>query len=328
MNIRYSKIDQDFDYSQDGFKKYVQNVQVSSVDKTDFDGLLSLCIDARLAVTQIYDTFKSKEPISTAGNAFFPEIKSLSNFTDNNVVVTHGIHPKSNVSNEPKCGGHIISFSEDENNIYQNLIESLKPYVKHTFTNYDPFLSTENLAEVWHASEARFYDHSTGWLYDVNDLYNKHLGVTPSIFHEGLDPVIGQDPNLIVINTLGKPYFTISRGHEAHEIGGVVEIFYPNAELTDAIIESLIFCLQAHYQSKSSQSTHSDDLENGQFENSDTLLLLANSMEDLQTIAKSMISVKNAYHKKYIEGYFIDPKDLILGMIPEIDNKLFEITAK
>ena len=78
MSIRLTKIDKDAPYEQDGFNRYVKDVDVAEVDRGNFDGMLSLCIDARLAVTQIYNHFKTKEPVSTAGNALFSEIKSLS----------------------------------------------------------------------------------------------------------------------------------------------------------------------------------------------------------------------------------------------------------
>ena len=325
MSIRLTKIDKDTRYEQVGFKKYVKDVDVAEVNRSDFDGMLSLCIDARLAVTPIYNHFKTKEPVSTAGNALFPEIKSLNNFTEENVVVTHGLHPRENPSNQPNCGGHILAFNDDPNNVFKDLVTNLRPYVKNSFNNYDPFLTAENLARVWQAPEARFYDHSTGWLYDVKDLDNSLLGVAPSIFYEGIHPKIGQDPSLIIINTLGKPFFSISRGHKARKIGGVVEIFYPKPGLPGSIIESLVYCLQEHYLMKHPQSVQKEILEKGQFKSSETLLILANSTENLQTITKSILSADNTYHKKFIEGFFKDPKDIVIGLVPEVDNKLFEI---
>ena len=326
MRTGLNKIPKDADYDQDGFTNYILDVDVSLPDKTDYDGLLSLCIDARIPVTPIYNRFKSKEPVSTAGNALFPEIQSLPNFTDDNVVVTHGMHPSTNQSHQPKCGGHIVAFDDDKKNVYGSLIQSLKPYVKNSFNDYDPFLTTRNLAKIWQAPQGRFYDHSTGWLYDVDDLDNTHLGIHPSIFHEGLHPNIGQDPTLIIVNTLGRPFFDISHGHKARKLGGVVEIFYPRPELTEPIIESLVFCLQSHFIAKNSKSDQ-EILEKGQFESSETLLFLAESPEDLITLSKSILSSKNTYHTKYIEGFFRDPKDIIIGLVPEIDDHLFEITA-
>jgi hypothetical protein len=320
MNLKYLKIENDSYLNQEGYKKYIQEVQVSNVEKNEFDGLLSLFIDSRLAVTQISDYFKSKEPISTAGNALFPEIKKLKNFGEENVIVTHGIYPTFNDNNQPACGGHLVAFDNDLNHIYRHLIQNLKPYVKNSLNDYKPLETAKNLGKIWHASEIRFYDHSTGWLYDSDDLHNKYLGVTPSIFHDGLHPTIGQDPSLIILNTLGKPYFTISKGHLAREIGGVVEIFYPKTELPQTIIESLVFCLQHHYNSKKYSIG-----EMSQFKNSDTLLLLVSSEENVEILTKSILSSTNSYHKKFIEGYFLDPKDIILALVPELDRKIFEI---
>lgn len=322
MNIRLTKIDNDSEYTHEGFRKYVASVNVSTVDGNDYDGLLSMCIDARIPVSQIHKQFKTKEPVSTAGNALFPEIKALDNFTEDNVVITHGLKESS----EPKCGGHIVSFSDSSasNDVYKSLIDSLHPYVQNSFNDYDPLLSTRNLAKIWKAPQARFYDHGTGWLYDIDDLYNSHLGVTPTILHAGMNPKIGQNPNLIIINTLGKPFFEISKGHDDHELGGVAEIFYPKPDLTEPIIESLVFCLQAHYQAKNNSGTGP---EASQFKNSDTLLLLAKSTEDLQTITKSILSVENNYQKQYIDAYFKDSNDLVLGIVPEVDNKIFEIST-
>lgn len=328
MRTGLNKIRKDADYKQDGFTNYILDIDVSIPDRTDYDGLLSLCIDARVPVTPIYEKFKSKEPISTAGNALFPEIQSLPNFTNDNVVVTHGIHPSINQSNQPKCGGHIVAFDDDQNDniTYGSLIQNLHPYVKNSFNDYDPYLTTRNLAKIWQAPQARFYDHTTGWLYDVDDLDNKHLGVHPTVFHEGIHPAVGQDPTLIIINTLGKPYFNISRGHKARKLGGVVEIFYPRPELTEPIIESLVYCLQSHYIAKNSKSDQ-DKHERMQFESSQTILLLAESSEDLVIIAKSILSSKNPNHARYIEGFFRDPNDIVIGLVPEIDDHLFEITA-
>ncbi len=326
MKAKVKKIENDSDFSQKGYKKYIQDVEVTLPENSDYDGLLSLCIDSRIPVTPIYKRFPSKEPISTAGNALFPEITSLSNFTDDNVVVSHGIHPNSNPSAQPNCGGHIIAFDEDKNNVFMNLIQNLRPCVKNSFNDYDPFLTTRNLAQVWNAPQARFYDHNTGWLYDVDDIDNTFLGINPSIFHEGLHPSIGQDPSLIVINTLGKPYFAISHGHKARKLGGMIEIFYPKPELTDSIIESLVFCLQGHYRAKKKQND-GDNKQRSQFESSDTLLFLTDSTENLEILTNSILRDENFYHKKYIEGFFTDPKDKVIGLVPEADNQLFEITA-
>lgn len=329
MKPTLSKMKNDVETNHEGYKKYILDVEVDSPDKSDYDGLLSVCIDSRIPVTAIHKRFPTKEPISTAGNALFPEITSLNNFTEENVVVSHGIHPSINPSHQPKCGGHIVAFDKDENNVFTSLIQNLKPYVKNTFNDYDPFLSTRNLAEVWKAPQARFYDHSTGWLYDVEDLENTHLGIHPSIFHEGLHPLVGQDPSLIIVNTLGKPYFETSKGHKARKIGGVVEIYYPKPDLTEPIIESLVFCLQAHYLAKLNQQNTdpSESSEPNQFKSSDTILFLTDSVENLLTLTNSVLNVENFYHKKYIEGFFIDPDNIIIGLVPEVDNQLFQIST-
>ena len=61
MKAKFRKIDTDSEFVNEGYNKYVQNVQVEIVDKGNFDGILSLCIDARLPVTKIYSNFDSKE---------------------------------------------------------------------------------------------------------------------------------------------------------------------------------------------------------------------------------------------------------------------------
>ena len=325
MKANFRKIDSESEFVNNGYNKYVQNANVESVDKENFDGLLSLCIDARLPVTKIHDHFQSKEPVSTAGNAFQPEIKSLKNFTNYNVVVTHGVYK----SHHPACGGHDVAFKEAKQytDVYFNLIKSLKPYTKNSYDDFDPFLTAKNLGQVWHASDTRFYDHTTGLLYDL-DRNTINLGVNPSSQHEGLNPSVGQDPPLIIINTLGKPFFNISKRHGGHEIGGFVEIFYPETKLPENIIESLVFALQNHYVNKN--ISESDDNANfvGNFRNSDTLLFLADSENGIKILTKSILSVKNKYQREFIEGYFKDPKDIVLGIVPEMDNKIFEITAK
>ena len=68
MRPKYTRIDKETEFVNDGYNNYIQNIELDFVDRTNIDGLLSLCIDSRLAVTQIFDQFKTKEPISTAGN--------------------------------------------------------------------------------------------------------------------------------------------------------------------------------------------------------------------------------------------------------------------
>lgn len=325
MKINLRKIEKDSEFANNGYNKYVQNVNVNNVDKGNFDGLLSLCIDARLPVTKIHSHFESKEPVSTAGNAIKNAIKSLKNFTDNNALVCHGVHPSKNPSHHPACGGHNVAFQT--NPVYSSLISSLKPYVKNTYDDYDPFLTLRNLSAVWHSSDDRFYDHTSGILYDL-DGNQTDLGVNPIAQHEGLNPSVGQDPPLIIINTLGKPFYSVSNSQRAYEIGGFVEIFYPETKLPENIIESLVFCLQNHYVSKN--ISESDDNANfvGNFRNSDTLLLLADSEKGIKELTKSILSANNKQQKEFIEGYFKDPKDIVLGLVPEVDNKIFEITAK
>ena len=326
MKGQFLKIDKEAEFVNDGYNKFVQNIEIENVSK-DFDGLLSLCIDSRLAVSQICEQFPTKEPISTAGNALPLAIKSLSNYTYENALVTHGVHPDLNPSHQPACGGHIIALKGDSENIYTRLVQNLQPYVKRTFTDYDPFITANNLGKIWHSIDTRFYDHTTGMLYDMKG-HKKDLGVDPRDNHTGMPPSIGQDPPLIVINTLGKPFFRISKGHRAREIGGVVEIFYPETQLPETIIESLVFCLQQHYINKNISITDFKSPEEGQFRDSDTLVFLADSESGIKSITKSLLSVKNQNHKKFIEGYFKDPKDIIIGIVPEVDNKFIEITAK
>ena len=325
MKAKFSKIDKDSEFPNNGYNKYVQNVELAHVDKTDFDGLVSLCIDARLPVTKIYSHFQSKEPVSTAGNAIKDAIKSLKNFSDNNALVSHGVHPLNNPSHHPACGGHNVAFKT--NPVYSSLISSLKPYVKNTFDDYDPFLTIRNLSVPWHSSDSRFYDHTTGILYDLDN--NKvDLGVNPTTQHEGLNPAVGQDPHLIIINTLGKPFYSISSGQRAREIGGFVEIFYPETKLPENILESLVYCLENHYINKN--IAESDDNANfvGNFRNSDTLLLLADSENGVKEITNSILSTKNKHQREFIEGYFKDPKDIVLGVVPELDTTIVQITAK
>ena len=107
---------------------------------------------------------------------------------------------------------------------------------------------------------------------------------------------------------------------------GVIEIFYPKPELTDSIIESVVFCLQGHYLAKKKQNDRENN-QRSQFESSDTLLFLTDSTENLEMLTNSILRDENFYHKKYIEDFFIDPKDKVIGLVPEADNQLFEITA-
>ncbi len=327
MKPKFNKIDRDKEFVNDGYNNYIQYTEVQLVDKKDFDGLLSLCIDSRIAVTQICSQFPTKEPVSTAGNAFQKVISKLLNFTNQNVLVTHGVHPENNKAHEPTCGGHALTLRGEYSEIYGNLIRSLKPYVRNNIYDYDPFLTTKNLLHPWHASKSKFYDHTTGDLYGL-DNSRINLGINPGSQHEGLKPSLGQDPTLIVISTLGKPFLSLSKNRRAREIGGIIEIFYPESNLPQTIIESLVFCLREHYLNKNISSMDMKGSEEGQFRNSDTILFLAESERKLKALTKSILSAKNKFHRQFIEGYFKDPKDIVIGIVPEIDNKFFQITAK
>ena len=48
MRLKYSKIDKETEFVNDGYNNYIQNIELDFVDKKNFDGLLSLCIDSRL----------------------------------------------------------------------------------------------------------------------------------------------------------------------------------------------------------------------------------------------------------------------------------------
>lgn len=326
MRPKYTRIDKETEFVNEGYNNYIQNIEIDFVDRADIDGLLSLCIDSRIAVTQICEHFNSKEPISTAGNVLTKKIRKLPYFTNKNVLVTHGIHPDLNKAKKPSCGGHALVFEEDERN-YKTIIRNLKPYVKTSYNNYDAFKTTENLAKIWQAADARFYDHSTGTLYDLQN-HKMQLGIDPNSQHSGLNPIKGQDPTLIVINTLGKPFNKVTNGRGVKEIGGIIEIFYPETNLPESIIESLIYCLQNHYTQKYAFSNDFVSFEEGQFRSSDTLVFLADSESGIKQITKSLLSVRNKNHHKLIEGFFKDPKDIIIGIEPEHDRKIIEITAK
>ena len=302
-----------------GYERYIEGVKYQLPESIATDGYLSLCIDARLPVTKIFERFKTKIPVSSAGNAVPKPIKNKFSSKDKNVVVTHGmVHQESDKHLIPQCGGHqLVTQKNNSGPEFEEISVDLKPTMSFNETGYDYHETTKNIGQNWNTDQCWFYDHSDGWLYDATENQSPmYLGVAPSLFFSGLPPKEGQDPSLIIINTTSIPYFYFSKGIKGKKIGGVVEILYPEPQLPEIIIQSLIFCVKNHFENKKT-GTH--------FASSDLILFVAKQKRDIPIMIDSILNSKHLVNRDYFLSFNKDPNDIILGLLPLEKEPLYEL---
>ena len=108
---------------------------------------------------------------------------------------------------------------------------------------------------------------------------------------------------------------------KGRKIGGVAEILYPDSNLPEIIVQSLIFCIKNHLENKGSK-------EGSHFSSSELILLVTKNETDLKNIINSILSSKHKVNQNYFLSFNRDPKDIILGLIPSQDDPLYEVNIR
>lgn len=302
-----------------GYFLFLDGVSFHLPPSSPSDGFISFCIDARIPISKILDRLGHFIPVSTAGNALPPELAPQVQSSQVNIVVTHGQAPVYGV-NHPSCGGHQLVLSKEElPNYFTELASLLRPHVHEH--RYHPFDSALSLGEQWKAGKNVWhYDHTTGWLHDASEQKSDiYLGISPSLFHDGPNPLVGQDPTTLVVNTTGVPFFRMAHGIKGKEVGGILEVHYPSAELPEVVVQSLLFAIQnQRIQRGIGQQTH--------FASSDLLLFVSKSQEELEVMVESILYSQHQENVQAFLSYSEDPKDLLIGVIPTAEESLLELT--